>query len=522
MGKVFGDNHEGFAEEKAIIDYINKTVNYEKFNSTFKMFLTFLFNTKCDGKTFSARKGKSHSKTDVVIIMGGTEKNVSLKTGQSNSVHQEPISQFKAFIKSIGVPDDIVDKVLKFHYSDGTSDGTGLIREGAKAYSKSHQADIKEINKYFNNKAILRSILTRAISTGAAVKGEDADAVYHGTLNNGKWASIEEIITFLLNKHINSSDTVHASSLTYQAWNKNLKRNPNTENRRHVSQFKWASAYADLKAIFDKRFGATKATTTIGTIEGDVHENDCVSLFNTNKNSKIFKDYLKNLGLTDRNNLYLVRITTKQYSRLSDQVVMTRADAYCINSCDYKLSELIHRNNGYLDEKMLTENDIIFQKIANSGISIKMDSSDNYQILKMTPNSFYKIFKSHALGAGASLFCTKDSDLVKNKSLIEGWGSSLQEMQQYFSALGLGSSFYLNIDDCKRVKKAASDTIASLIDSNKTIQQQVFNGIGFYDEPYTARFFFRKGCLSILTILPYTISTGSGRSKGIYSLVLKP
>ncbi len=521
MAKVIGDNHEGFANEKAIISYINNTIEFEKFNSNFKLFLTFLFNKKCDGKKFYATHGKKNGKTDVVVTMDGVSKNISVKTGSGNSVHQEPLNTFVSFLSACGASNEIIETLKYFHYGDGTIDGTGLKRYEASVYTKAHPSEMNQLVAFLNRKDVIEKIAKRVLITGEAVKDQDADVIFHGTISNAKWASAEEIINYLVNnKNTPKGSKVYSSNLTYQVWNRDLKWNPNTENRRHVSQFKWTAVLKDLTNITNSR--KDNINTNIGTLQGDIQENDCVSLFNKNKNHILFNVFFNRLSLKREDNLYMVRVTTKQYSKLSNQVVSTRADAYCIKSNDEKLKEIVHRNNGYLDEDLLASNLIAYEKIPFSGISIKLDDSNNYQIIKLTPNSFFGIIGNREIGAGASLYCEKDKDLVKNPNIIVGWGSTADKIINHFPELNLSKDFYNKIEECLLVKNSSNKQIRELIDGNTVIQQKIFNGIGLYDEPYTAHFFFRNKTLSILKTIPYTITTGSGRSKGKYSIVLKP
>ena len=47
-------------------------------------------------------------------------------------------------------------------------------------------------------------------------------------------------------------------------------------------------------------------------------------------------------------------------------------------------------------------------------------------------------------------------------------------------------------------------------------------GIGNFDEPYTAKYLIENDKIKKNHYLPFTITTGSGRSKGKYTIVLKP
>lgn len=260
-----------------------------------------------------------------------------------------------------------------------------------------------------------------------------------------------------------------------------------------------------------------------GTVEGNIQEKLFVKDFNLNKNSNIYSNYISNCCNSNINELFMVRVTTKQFSKLSNQRVMTRADAYMIHSRDKNIFIILAENKNYLDEDLLGSNRISYSIIKYSGVSIKLIDSKNYQILKLTPNSFKSFFNVFELGVGASLFCRRDSELSKNKALIEGWFSSIKKMEDYFSEIINGESyFYLNKEICKKIKLHSQQEIENLIYSSKDLQQKIFNGVSLYEEPYTAYYLYHNNILEILSYIPHYITTGSGRSKGNYTLVLKP
>ncbi|MFI3211105.1 MAG: hypothetical protein R3Y64_08700 [Peptostreptococcaceae bacterium] len=254
-----------------------------------------------------------------------------------------------------------------------------------------------------------------------------------------------------------------------------------------------------------------------GTYEGNISEIAFVSKFNSNK--KLFKTYLNNF---DNNNLWLVRITTKQISKLNNKKVFTRSDCYLAN-INENINEILMSNNYYLSEEILDSYKIKYDKIPYSGISIKMASSTNYQIIKMTPNSFNYFFNSYELGAGASLFCNNQDELIKNIELISGWKTNISYMCKYFYNFTQNNElFYLNKDICNSIKKHCISIISNDIYNSIELQSKIFNGIDVYEEPYTAHYFYQESNIFPLSIIPFNVTTGSGRSKGNYSIVLKP
>ncbi len=255
-----------------------------------------------------------------------------------------------------------------------------------------------------------------------------------------------------------------------------------------------------------------------GTYDGDKDEIKFVAEFNSNKSR--FNNYLKNFS--QYQNLWMVRVTTKQLSKLSNRKVFTRSDCY-LASIDSDIRALLMENDYLLSEDILNSKGIEYIKIPYSGVSVKMTTSNSFQILKVGPNSFYLLFKSYELGAGASLFCMRDNELYKNIDLIEGWNSSLKKMATYFKNFtDNDKNFYLNKSICKNIKNFSCAQIKSMIENDKQLQLKIFNGVYLYDEPYTAFYFYHGNNLDELSTLPFNVTTGSGRSKGEYTIVLKP
>lgn len=256
-----------------------------------------------------------------------------------------------------------------------------------------------------------------------------------------------------------------------------------------------------------------------GTFEGDAEEVEFVKRFNANKGD--YSEYLKHFT-DDYSNYWMVRVTTKQISSLSNKRVFTRADCYLIEAED-DITYLVRENEFYLSENILLANNIKHRKVSKSGISIKMVSSQSYQILKVGPDSFKNLFDSYELGAGASIFCQREEELVKNKDLFVGWKTTPEKMALYFEDFTSGvASFYLNQEICRNIKTFSSNKIAELINNDETLQQKVFNGIHLYDEPYSAYYFCHGDKIEELKTLPFYVTTGSGRSHGDYTIVLKP
>lgn len=127
------------------------------------------------------------------------------------------------------------------------------------------------------------------------------------------------------------------------------------------------------------------------------------------------------------------------------------------------------------------------------------------------------------MGYGASVFCKKSSELHYNIPLLNGWKTSIEDLQEYFSSEDINEeSLTKSLELCQKMKEFSIAKIKNCIDNSPRLQSIIFNGTDIYDEPYTAYFFMQNNCVRALGYIPYNVTTGSGRSHGDYSIVLKP
>ena len=242
-----GDNTSGFKNEDEIIEYLNSK-NIKELNNNMKGFIFFIFGNIDEESIIKAESGKSGQKPDMIITINNVIKRISIKKGTGNSVHQEKVEIFAEFLTSINIPSEIIDKLLRYHWGDGTNNGTGSKRISSTEYKKKFQNDIDIINEEFNKEKNIKEFISRFIMQGKSAEYDVVDVLYYGNVNEGHWASKDEIIEYVVN-NIFSLDSIHFGPLTYQIWNRCLNFNPNTENRRKVMQVKWGSILKDLLII---------------------------------------------------------------------------------------------------------------------------------------------------------------------------------------------------------------------------------------------------------------------------------
>lgn len=242
-----GNNSSGFRNEDEIIECLNDK-KVSELNSNLKEFINFLFPNVNEGLRIRASSGKRGQKPDMIIDIDNEIKKVSIKKGSGNSVHQENVDVFIKFLSSINIPNDIINELLRFHWGDGTCDGTGTIRMSGKDYIREFANEIEKINEKFNQKDNLKHFINRFIIQGKSKEYDEIDSIYYGNACKGHWANRKEIMDYIINDKF-KVNSIHFGPLTYQTWNRCVNFNPKTENRRKVMQIKWASLFSDLVAI---------------------------------------------------------------------------------------------------------------------------------------------------------------------------------------------------------------------------------------------------------------------------------
>ena len=235
----------GINNEYEFIRFLNMR-KISTLNTVFKMFLTELFGDLNDNDTIYCWKNYLPQKTDIFIKIANTTKRISLKMGTRNSVHVDPISKFVSFLKENGVQGKTIHEYLKYHYTDGTTNGRGSIRQSVKEYKKHHQLEIDRINQELNREEIVLSAVNRFVIYGDNCT-EPIYALVHGTITSFVWISKEDLIHILLGKSKYFYSTgIHFSKLHCQPFARCLNKNPKYEKNRYCIQIKWFSMYDEI------------------------------------------------------------------------------------------------------------------------------------------------------------------------------------------------------------------------------------------------------------------------------------
>ena len=113
--------------------------------------------------------------------------------------------------------------------------------------------------------------------------------------------------------------------------------------------------------------------------------------------------------------------------------------------------------------------------------------------------------------------------MIKNDAVIEGWYSNPKCFIDFFKQAGIDiEDNIIDLETANEIKKYSNLKIEEIINNNKEISDFMFNGIGNFEEPFTVHYLYENGELKDDCFIPFKPTTGSGRSKGTFTIVIKP
>lgn len=247
----FNNDKSGFQNEFDICDELNKK-RVNELNIMYREFINDLFLNVEDDDTIICYVDKSNKKYDIIIEIKGIIKRISIKKGVKNSVHVEGIASFIHFLIINQISKSSIIEYLKYHYADGTTNGTGKNRISISEYKIANQNQIDLINKELNKSSILEKAIDRFILKGNISK-DSIDAILFGVKDDFIWIKKEDIKKIILSKKDIYSSAVHFGPLTVQPLDRCLNRNEKYEKKRFYIQIKWYNLADDIIESMNKK-----------------------------------------------------------------------------------------------------------------------------------------------------------------------------------------------------------------------------------------------------------------------------
>ena len=232
--------NEGFKNEIEFINALNNK-QIKDVPMHIKEHLKEIFN--CDEHTIiSCHKYNGHYKPDVYIKCNDKTINISIKSGDNVSIHQEIFAQFIEFLYTIGISNRTI-KIIKFyHYGDGTTDGSGNDLLDLKYIQLNYDIYIKQANSELNESRNYLKIIDRILFSGKFDKNHSIDYLYYGTNKMGFLISKEKILKYLLSQKSMYLHCLHIGPFTYQPASRKT-------TKIKYCQFKWKSLLSDISKM---------------------------------------------------------------------------------------------------------------------------------------------------------------------------------------------------------------------------------------------------------------------------------
>lgn len=237
----------GYQNEYDFVELFNDKY-FDELSENAKKFLMELFGDIDNSILIKSWKNKSPQKADIFIKVNNSVKGISLKCGNSNSMHHESVQDFKRYLEKIGIPYNIIDKYMSYHYgyakdAGGKIDFSKLL--SSEEYKKIFQNEINEFNECVNKTRIIVDMIDRFIVKGRNAD-YDIDALICGTVDDYIWIMKYDIYDLILSKKCLDFTSPHICCLTIGQKKRNLDGNSAHWKERYIVCIRWNFIKQDI------------------------------------------------------------------------------------------------------------------------------------------------------------------------------------------------------------------------------------------------------------------------------------
>lgn len=238
----------GYQNEYDFVELFNNKYLFE-LNSNSQEFLKDLFGDVIDNsEPIKSWKNKMVQKADIFIKYKNHIKNISLKCGNSNSMHHEQIQEFKRYLGNIGIPYKIIDKYVDYHYGYAIDDKGRKDfsrRLSSEEYKKKYQDEIKIFNKYINKTKIIVDMIDRFIIRGRN-SNYDIDALVCGTIDDYVWIMKYDLYDLILSKRSMNFTSPHIACMTIGSKKRDIEGKSSNRVDRYIVCVRWNFIKTDI------------------------------------------------------------------------------------------------------------------------------------------------------------------------------------------------------------------------------------------------------------------------------------
>ena len=206
----------GYQNEYDFVNlFNNKYLNELDSNSI--NFLKELFGNNINNEEIiKCWKNKANQKTDIFIKYKNYIKNISLKCGNSNSMHSEQIQEFKLYLEKLNIPYNIINNYVSYHYGYDRMENGKIdfsIQLSSEQYKKLYQNEIDIFNQEINKTRLIIDMIDRFIVRGRN-SDYDIDVLICGTIDDYVWINKFDLYDLILSNRCLNYTSPHVACLT--------------------------------------------------------------------------------------------------------------------------------------------------------------------------------------------------------------------------------------------------------------------------------------------------------------------
>ena len=234
-------NNYGYQNEYDFVRLFNNKHLYE-LDQNSQNFLEELFQEVIDSKEkILCWRNKMFQKADIYIKYKNYTKAISLKCGNSNSVHQEPIQEFRMYLEHLRIPYKTIEKYLSYHYGykkDENRNTDYYVALSSDKYKELYQNEIDIFNESINKTRIIVDMIDRFVIYGRNAD-YPIDALVSGTIDDYVWILRYDLYDLILSKAKVPYTSPHASCLTIGTKKRNLEKKEDCRKDRYIVSIRW-------------------------------------------------------------------------------------------------------------------------------------------------------------------------------------------------------------------------------------------------------------------------------------------
>ncbi len=239
----------GEFKERELANALNEK-KYKELDNNCKYIVKRIFNFVDDDEIIHAYKIEEFIKPDICIEYKKEKRYISMKSGKSNYIHEEYITNFVKYLKECHISEETINTILLFHYGDGTTDGTGEKRKSFEEIAYELKDKIKLANFELNkSRAFITSTLLHIMFVGNSENAIMADYIYHGDKEYGLIVSRNQIMKYLNTKDFSWLNNIHIGPILLRPKARYVDREIKNPQMRETISFYWPRIELDLKYI---------------------------------------------------------------------------------------------------------------------------------------------------------------------------------------------------------------------------------------------------------------------------------